>query len=77
MYRSRDRGVIRLLDGAVIPNDSKNKDWIEYQIWVSKGNIPEPKEEPVIIVNPNKEKYQKATKIDEKVAILAEMLGIL
>ncbi len=29
-------------DGAVIPEDSANIDWIEYQNWLSLGNTPTP-----------------------------------
>lgn len=34
------RGVVRLTDGAFIPDCNDNADWLDYQIWLSKGNIP-------------------------------------
>ena len=42
MYRLTTNGVQRLTDGAWIPADPKNRDWREYQKWLSAGNIPEP-----------------------------------
>jgi hypothetical protein len=34
--------VIRTADGASIPNDPANRDWIEYQNWLALGNVPDP-----------------------------------
>lgn len=34
--------VIRLADGAFIPNDLRNVDWQEYQRWIAIGNVPLP-----------------------------------
>lgn len=34
--------VIRITDGAFIPNDPKNVDRQKYQTWLSAGNIPDP-----------------------------------
>jgi hypothetical protein len=34
--------VIRKVDGACIPNDPANRDWIEYQEWLADGGVPDP-----------------------------------
>ena len=34
--------VIRVEDGAYIPNDPANRDWVEYQNWLAFGNEPDP-----------------------------------
>ena len=34
-------GVVRD-DGAWIPNDPANTDWVDYQTWLSEGNTAQP-----------------------------------
>jgi hypothetical protein len=34
--------VIRTADGACIPNDPVNRDWVEYQEWLDDGGTPDP-----------------------------------
>lgn len=41
-YQLKPRGVKRLADGANIPNDTGNRDWVEYLAWVAGGGIPQP-----------------------------------
>jgi hypothetical protein len=37
-----DQSVTRTVDGACIPNDMANRDWEEYQRWLSDGGVPDP-----------------------------------
>lgn len=47
MYKLKsDGGVMRLNDGASIPNDPKNRDWRKYQEWLAEGNLPDPADPP-------------------------------
>jgi hypothetical protein len=41
-----DASVIRTEDGACIPNDPANRDWVEYQKWLEDGGVPDPYVEP-------------------------------
>lgn len=45
-YKLTISGVQRLADGAFIPADERNADWREYQVWLAKGNTPEPADAP-------------------------------
>jgi hypothetical protein len=44
-----ENSVIRTEDGACIPNDPANRDWIEYQNWLSLGNVPDPYVPPPVV----------------------------
>src|SRR5207237_340701 len=39
--------IMRVSDGASIPNDPDNRDRVEYDAWVSAGNTPDPYVSPV------------------------------
>ena len=42
MYRKTHTEIVqRLTDGAFIPPDLDNKDYVEYLAWVEEGNTPE------------------------------------
>jgi hypothetical protein len=38
-------GVIRIIDNTFIPFDPANQDFVEYQKWLSEGNVPLPADE--------------------------------
>jgi hypothetical protein len=38
--------IIRLSDNAYIPLDPANMDFVEYQKWLSEGNVPLPVDKP-------------------------------
>jgi hypothetical protein len=42
------RSVLRLSDGASIPFDPANMDFVEYNKWLALGNQPLPPDEPTL-----------------------------
>lgn len=45
-YKLQASGVVRLQDGATIPNDPGNLDWVAFQKWLAQGNTPQPADPP-------------------------------
>jgi hypothetical protein len=45
---SEVKSVQRLADNAFIPFDPDNMDFVEYNKWLSEGNIPLPPDEPTL-----------------------------
>lgn len=59
-------GVKRDADGVLIPADTENFDWVEYQAWVAEGNfprppIPEPPQVPQVVTD--KQFFQAAAQL--------------
>ncbi len=76
MYKLRETqslGVIRIADGAFIPNDPRNVDWREYQEWLAKGNTPLPAYTPAELAEKQKAEDEAARErlIAEKTRELA------
>ena len=48
MYKltANENTIVRLANGAFIPNDPRNRDYAAYLEWCAEGNTPEPFETP-------------------------------
>ena len=42
MYKLQNNGIKRLSDNAYIPLSDGNRDYEEYKVWLSEGNVPLP-----------------------------------
>jgi hypothetical protein len=40
--------IKRITDNAFIPFDPANTDFLQYQKWLSEGNVPLPPDEPTL-----------------------------
>jgi hypothetical protein len=77
MYRlTTSTSIKRLSDGASIPPDPGNRDFVEYQAWLAAGNTPEPDPEPElpdpVVLTP----AEKLKALGLTVAELKSLLGL-
>jgi len=45
-YKRNSFGVIDTERGACIPEDERNRHWLEYLEWLEAGNVPDPEDVP-------------------------------
>ena len=60
-YRLCAAGVVRQVDGALIPEDDGNADWQRYAAWREEGNTPDPAAAPAAIVPATVTNFQGRT----------------
>jgi len=68
MYKTINENTVqRLQDGAFIPRDATNADWIAYTVWLDGGGVPQPSNDALSIP-------QSVSRYQARAALLAEGL---
>ena len=67
-------GVIRLTDGAFVPECEGNRDWLKYREWTAAGNTPEPAFTPEEIAAEEAATAAEEARIRAKAADLVDAL---
>jgi hypothetical protein len=72
MYRHLDAGwVLRLTDGAHIPPEPTNRDWVEFLAWEAEGGVTNPYIPPVPSKLTPRQFKQGLTRIGMRAAVEA------
>ena len=75
MYQlTTSTSIIRLSDGATIPNDPGNRDFADYTVWLEAGNTQEPAPAPPVL--PVLTTEQKLNAAGLTVVELKELFGL-
>lgn len=63
MYQLTEIGVLRLSDGASIPDDEQNLDWREFVAWRNAGGMPMQMPTPEVVYQPPQITEAQAAKL--------------
>ena len=78
MYKlTSSTSIIRLEDGASIPNDPRNADYAAYLTWAGAGNVPTPADipDPKIAIQASIDSQERAVMLPR--AVREFMLGYM
>ena len=69
--------ILRTADGAFIPPDPANSDYVAYSEWLAAGNEPEPAPEPTApsALTPNERLAASGLTVDELKSLLGLSTG--